>query len=52
VASCIAIAMAQAGQRVVLVDCDLRRPRVHRVFRKSSDLGVTTAVIDHNVDAV
>jgi capsular exopolysaccharide synthesis family protein len=52
VASCIAIAMAQAGQRVVLVDCDLRRPRVHRVFRKSSELGVTTAVIDHNVDAV
>ena len=52
VASCIAIAMAQAGQRVVLMDCDLRRPRVHRVFRKSSDLGVTTAVIDQNVDAV
>lgn len=52
VASCIAIAMAQAGQRVVLVDCDLRRPRVHRVFRKSSELGVTTAVIDHSIDAV
>ncbi|NUQ75618.1 MAG: polysaccharide biosynthesis tyrosine autokinase [Polyangiaceae bacterium] len=52
VASCIAIAMAQAGQRVVLIDCDLRRPRVHRVFRKSSELGVTTAVIDHSIDAV
>jgi capsular exopolysaccharide synthesis family protein len=46
VACCIAIAMAQAGQRVVLVDCDLRRPRVHRIFKKSSALGVTTAMLD------
>ncbi len=34
VASCIAIAMAQADHRVLLIDCDLRRPRVHRVFGK------------------
>jgi capsular exopolysaccharide synthesis family protein len=46
VASCIAIAMAQAGQRVILVDCDLRRPRIHRVFRKSSSIGVTTVMLD------
>lgn len=50
VACCIAIAMAQAGQRVVLIDCDLRRPRVHRIFRKSSDVGVTTALLDGSVD--
>jgi polysaccharide biosynthesis transport protein len=52
VASCIAIAMAQAGQKVVLVDCDLRRPRIHRVFRKGSDVGLTTALLDEDVDAV
>lgn len=46
VAVSIAIAMAQAGQRVALLDCDLRRPRVHRVFRTSYDVGVTTAVIE------
>jgi capsular exopolysaccharide synthesis family protein len=45
VACCIAIAMAQAGQRVVLVDCDLRRPRIHRVFHKSSEYGVTTSLL-------
>ncbi len=28
----LAIALAQMGKRVVVVDCDLRRPRVHRVF--------------------
>jgi capsular exopolysaccharide synthesis family protein len=46
VACCIAIAMAQTGQRVALVDCDLRRPRVHRIFSKSSRSGVTTALLD------
>lgn len=52
VACCIAIAMAQAGQRVVLVDCDLRRPRIHRIFHKSSDAGVTTAMLDDPLDQV
>jgi capsular exopolysaccharide synthesis family protein len=46
VACCIAIGMAQAGKRVVLLDCDMRRPRVHRVFGKPNDLGLTTALID------
>jgi polysaccharide biosynthesis transport protein len=49
VACCIAVAMAQAGQRVVIVDCDLRRPRLHRVFHKSSDVGVTTALLDEEL---
>ncbi len=53
VACCIAIAMAQAGQRVVLLDCDLRKPRVHRVFGKDSKVGVTTALLDEDVtDAI
>lgn len=47
-ACCIAIAMAQAGKRVVLVDCDLRRPRVHRVFKTGSDEGLTTALFDES----
>ena len=46
VASCIAVAMAHAGHRVVLLDCDMRRPRVHKVFGFSNELGVTTALID------
>lgn len=47
-ACCIAIAMAQAGKRVVLVDCDLRRPRLHRVFKTGSDEGLTTALFDES----
>jgi capsular exopolysaccharide synthesis family protein len=52
VACCIAIAMAQAGQRVVIVDCDLRRPRLHRIFGQSSNTGLTTALIDGEYDRV
>jgi len=38
----LAITLAQMGRRVVLVDCDLRRPRVHRVFGHELDAGVTS----------
>jgi len=48
VACCVAVAMAQAGQKVLLIDCDLRRPRLHRVFRLTNDAGVTTAMLDHS----
>ncbi len=50
VACCIAIAMAQTGQRVLIMDCDLRRPRLHRVFGKTADTGVSTALLGGNLD--
>ncbi|MEZ4441063.1 MAG: polysaccharide biosynthesis tyrosine autokinase [Polyangiaceae bacterium] len=49
VACCVAIAMAQAGQRVLLIDCDLRRPRVRRIFHAPSELGVTTVLLEDNL---
>jgi capsular exopolysaccharide synthesis family protein len=49
VACAIATTIAQAGQRVVLVDCDLRRPRLHNVFRRRNDFGVTSALLDRSV---
>lgn len=52
VACSIAITMAQAGQRVVLVDCDLRRPRVHRVFGRTNDVGLTSALLDASADGI
>src|SRR6478736_1231352 len=45
VAASIAIAIAQTGQSVCLVDCDLRKPRVHTVFGERNDQGVTTALL-------
>lgn len=46
VATSLAVVMAQAGQRVLLVDCDLRRPRMHRIFSKLSTVGVTTTLLE------
>ncbi len=34
VAANLAVALAQAGQRVLLIDADMRKPRVHVVFNK------------------
>ncbi|MHC4600550.1 MAG: GumC family protein [Planctomycetota bacterium] len=38
----LAIAMAQAGARVVIIDGDLRRPRVHRAFDIDSEDGLSS----------
>ncbi|MET0794244.1 MAG: CpsD/CapB family tyrosine-protein kinase, partial [Polyangiaceae bacterium] len=46
VASSIAVAMAQAAQRVLLMDCDLRRPRLHRIYGRLNDVGVTSVTMD------
>ncbi len=45
VACLLATTMAQAGQRVILIDCDLRRPRIHRVFGVSNDFGVSSVML-------
>ncbi len=38
----LAVAMAQAGNRVLVVDCDLRRPSQHRIFGLKNLAGLTT----------
>ncbi len=45
-ASNLAAALAQAGKRVVLVDADLHRPSLHRLFKLRNNAGLTTALID------
>ena len=46
VAANLGVAFARVGQRVILVDCDLRHPGQHTLFGVSSAAGVTTAVRD------
>ncbi len=40
VTSNLGIAMAEIGRRVLLVDADLRRPNLHRIFRLSNSWGL------------
>ena len=41
VASNLAVAYAQSGRRVILVDADLRRPSIHEMFGLRNDRGLT-----------
>lgn len=42
----LAVTMAQAEQRVIVVDCDLRRPQVHLFFGLPNAQGLTNALLD------
>jgi succinoglycan biosynthesis transport protein ExoP len=41
----IAIALAQAGQRVILIDGDMRRPRVHELFGTDQEPGLSNLIV-------
>lgn len=38
--------MAQMEQRVIMVDCDLRRPCLHELFGLSNESGLTTMMVE------
>lgn len=48
-ASNIAVAMAQAGKRVILCDTELRAPTIGRIFGVSSELGLTSLLLDREM---
>jgi capsular exopolysaccharide synthesis family protein len=45
VASNLAIGMAQAGQRVLLIDADMRRPREHELFNMKQEPGLSNLLV-------
>jgi capsular exopolysaccharide synthesis family protein len=47
VAANLAVALAQSGQRVALVDADLRKPSLHKLFDLPQRVGTTTVLLDH-----
>lgn len=47
-----ALALAHQGQRVLLVDGDLRRPSVHKVFRTDEENAELPGVVDYLVHSV
>ncbi|WP_298403973.1 CpsD/CapB family tyrosine-protein kinase [uncultured Chloroflexus sp.] len=44
----LAVTMAQAEQRVLLVDCDLRQPALHTIFGISNEQGLTSSILDQD----
>ena len=45
VACNLAIGFAQAGQRVLLIDADMRRPKVHGVFKMKQQPGLSNVMV-------
>ncbi|MEZ5203466.1 MAG: polysaccharide biosynthesis tyrosine autokinase [Acidimicrobiales bacterium] len=45
VTSNLALAFAQAGKRVAVVGCDLRKPRIHRFLQVDGTIGFTSVVL-------
>ncbi|WP_369865497.1 GumC family protein [Archangium sp. Cb G35] len=41
----LGMVMAQTGSRVLLMDTDMRRPRLHRAFGVPDDMGVSSLVV-------
>ena len=46
VAANLAVVCAQGGKRVLLIDSDLRRPALHRIFGVANSRGLTTLLAD------
>lgn len=42
----LAVTMAQAENKIILVDCDLRRPTMHEIFGVENDAGLVTMMVD------
>jgi polysaccharide biosynthesis transport protein len=41
----LGVAMANAGSRVLLLDCDMRRPRIHKIFGVDRKVGLSNILV-------
>ena len=48
VVSNLGIAMAEIRRRVLIIDADMRRPRMHQLFDLSNDFGLSTLLRDND----
>jgi succinoglycan biosynthesis transport protein ExoP len=48
----LAIAMAQMGEKVLVIDTDMRRHNLHRTFSMDNLIGISDCIVEHsNLDA-
>ncbi|MDX9916812.1 MAG: CpsD/CapB family tyrosine-protein kinase [Gudongella sp.] len=51
VSSNLAYSIAESGKKTLIIDCDLRKPRVHKMFGMSNLSGLTNIIIgDSSID--
>jgi capsular exopolysaccharide synthesis family protein len=43
-----AVTVAQSGKKVLIVDCDLRRPQIHKIFNVSNTNGLSNVLVGDN----
>ncbi len=48
IAGNLALCLSESGNKVLIIDCDLRRPSLHRKFKVSNIKGLTDALIDRD----
>ena len=44
----LALAYSQDEKKTLIIDCDLRKPSLHKKFRISNNLGLSDVVLDNN----
>ena len=44
----LALAFSQDEKKVIVIDCDLRKPSIHKQFRISNTIGLSDVVIDNS----
>jgi len=42
----LAVTMAQAGSKVIILDCDMRRPKMHKLFGVVRDQGISNLLVE------
>ena len=47
----LGMTMAMSGDRILIIDSDLRRPRLHKIFGLLNDRGFTNMLIDSSVES-
>lgn len=43
----LAMTLVDSGKRVVIIDCDLRKPRIHKFFNISNKAGITDVLLNN-----
>lgn len=46
IVSNLAVTMVQDGKKVLIMDCDLRKPNIHKIFNIPNEMGLTNFLVD------